>query len=1321
MKRLLLATVISVAAVGATAATFQAPDLKFIHYTTADGLSSNCVRAIVQDEEGFVWFGSDGGLVRFDGTSSKVFTPTDGSGNDYLYVLSICRYGRGLLVGTDRGVYTYNPVTETFVPMELTYSPGVTGTITGNIHDIEIDRKGNVWVSAERKGIFRINSSGTVTDNFVFEEADNFLGDIYVDPSDIVWALSNIAGAGVYRFDASKQEFRAFAISDAENLLSRGALAITVDSHGDYWLGTWENGLVRFNPRTGEAQRLTKPDDTWNVWHIHSVTEYGPTTLLVGSDSGLTLVNTITGECKVYKSDELDHQSLSDRFVYPVTIDADGGLWVGTFYRGVNYVSARSERFRRWRHSRFGNSISGNIVSCLCEDPKGYIWAGTADGGLCRYDPEKDSYQAYPLTSSNEPENVNALCPDDKRLWVGTYSRGAGWLDPFTGRWTPVSMEGAGMNYSCYAIYKDSRGRIWMGATETLTLYNPEKNLFEPVIRLNAWINGMVEDNDEKLWISTPGAGVCKYDLRTGDIKVYLASDKPGSLPVNHINSISRDEKGNISVATTHGVFLFNKRAGGFQQLCENMPRLTAQSTARIGDDMWVATTSGLLNVRPDGNSRLYGENDGLSDNQFMSGASLVASDGKIYFGTVNGLSRVDPLLLGGSAAPTLKFTGLDIVNNPISVGDPHLPASLNNIDELVLTHADHTFSIYFSALSYTNPGGNTYRYRLEGFDKTWHETGKENRATYSNLSPGTYTLHVKGANSDGVWNDEGIRLKIVVRPAWYMSTLMKLLYVMIGLALLLFVVKLVLKRIERNHIVELDRISSNKEKEMFRSKLNFFTIVAHEIRTPVSLIIGPLEKILESSEKFTTPVKEDLKIIDRNARRLLSLVNQLLDFKKVEDNALPMGFRHERVVPLVEGVADRFRPSLEHKGVTLKVDCPNPDLIADIDPEAITKLVSNLINNARKFTKDRIEVVCKAMPDGEHFMISVTDNGIGIEKENRDKIFKPFFQVLDNINESKGGTGLGLSIVKSVADAHGGTIELDSTPGKGSCFMAILPLRQSSVIPSDNGTENLEEAAAKPMTAVDSSVDDRPVLLIVDDNEEMVSFISSHFDQNYKVVTAANGREALDRMGRNQVSMIICDWMMPVMDGVEFLKAIRENENYSHIPFVMLTAKTDNTSKIETMRHGADAYVEKPFSISYLEARIDNLLEMRKRLREKYSHSPLEPITTLAPTQVDNELLTRLQELIEEHLANPELNVDFLAEQLGISRSGLYAKIKSLADVTPHELIQITRLKKAAEYLAQGKYRVQEVSYMVGINNTSYFSRLFQKQFGVRPTEFHK
>ena len=1298
---------------------FQAPDFKFRHITTDNGLPSNCVRAIVQDEEGFMWFGSDGGLVRYDGAGSKVFIPGEKEGDNDVYVLSICPYGRGLLVGTDHRLYRYDPRTESLDTIQVSYADGVRRRIAGSVHDIAVDSKGNVWLTVERQGVFRIDTYGKVTANFPFDETNGYIGDIYIDANDMVWAMSNIKGGGLYRYEPSAGGFRPFPIRDPENTLRRGVLAMTADSHGDYWLGTWENGLVKFNPRTGDVVYSTPAADVWNFWHIHSITELSPTRLLVGSDSGMTLVDTSTGEYKAYRADELDHQSLSDRFVYPVTIDSEGGIWVGTYYRGVNYVSAGSQRFRSWKHSRFMNSVSGNVVSTICEDPKGGIWLGTADGGLCRFDPDSGIFRSFPLYSSQELENVNALCPDGNRIWVGTYSKGAGILDMETGHWTPMKVEDRNTSYSCYAICKDHDGRIWMGATETLALYDPHDNIFRSVKKLNGWITSIKEDRSGRLWIATPGGGLHRFSPSDGQWRHYSASDEEGALPNNHVQSLYLDSDGTLFVSSPVGICIYEPKSDKFLPFDMGMENLSVQSVCRTGDEFWIATSSGLVNMR-DGGSHIYGMADGLSDSQFVPGAVLMATDGKIYYGTVHGLSCVDPRQMHGkSNPPVLKFTGLDILNKPISVGEGPLMTSLNDMETLDLSHAENTFSVYFSVLSYARPEANSYRYTLEGFDKTWLDSGKENRATYSNLPPGTYTLRVKGANSDGVWNDEGIALRIVVHPAWYASTIMKIVYYVIGAAVLLLLVYLVVKRMQRAHIKELDRISSNKEKEMFRSKLNFFTIVAHEIRTPVSLIIGPLEKILDSSEKFSAPVKEDLKIIDRNSRRLLSLVNQLLDYKKVEDSALPMGFRHERVVPIIESIADRFRPSLEHKGISLGLDFPDPELTADIDPEAVTKLVSNLINNARKFTKNSISVSCSPADDGKHFTISVEDNGIGIEKENRDKIFKPFFQVLDNINESKGGTGLGLSIVKSVVEAHGGSVFVDSTPGKGACFTAVLPLTQNSVMPSQPIDSNIDDEATDATENQVEASDEQPVLLVVDDNEEMLSFIASHFESNYTVVTATNGREALECMAHSKVSLIICDWMMPVMDGVEFLKAVRGNENYSHIPFVMLTAKTDNTSKIQTIRCGADAYVEKPFSIGYLDARIDNLLEMRRLLREKYSNSPFEPITTLAPTQVDNELLTRMQALIDENLGNPDLNVDFLAERLGISRSGLYDKIRSLADVTPHELIQLSRLKKAAEYLAEGKYRVQEVSYMVGINNSSYFSRLFQKQFGVKPSEF--
>lgn len=1323
MKRLTLLIYLLAACMLRVSANFNAPDFNFMHYDTSNGLPSNRVRDIVQDSDGFMWFATDGGLVRFDGNRSRVFVPEDEKGcAGEVFVMSLCRNGNGLLVGTDHSLYAYDSGMEKLAPFPLVYPDNIKERIVGAVYHVVVDSTGTIWVSVESNGIFRIEPSGEVSANYHFPEMKDYIGRLYVDTNDTVWAVSNIADGGVFRYDRNRGVFIPFPLTLNGQPFKSNGLALTSDSHGDFWLGTWENGLVKFNGRTGEAHVMTKPENVWNLWHIHSLTEFTPTMLLVGSDSGLTLVDMISGEGYVYTTDDTDLNSLSGRFVYPVTRDSDGGYWVGTFYRGVNYLSPASQRFQRWYHSRFNNSVSGNVVVRLCEDQTGNIWLGSADGGLSMYNPGTGKFRHYPLIGAGGNENVNALCVDGNRLWVGTYTKGVGLFDISSGKWHRIPVDGQ-TNASSYAICKDSKGRVWMAATETLTLYNPEKDMFEPVKTINSWINDIDEDHEGNLWISTQGSGLFRYNPDTDRWTNFVGSKSPGTLPGNHINSVKIDGNGNLYVATPKGLYGYLPRDERFFPIPVGEISLAAQSVEKYDDELWISTSSGLVCLKPDGQTRTYRVDDGVSDDQFMPGASLQTSDGKIYYGSVHGFCRVDPLAVRSKgSAPAIRFTGLDIVNEPVEVGDSHLPQSLNDIDKLVLTSADHTFCVYFSALSYANPSGNSYLYRLEGFDKTWHEAGKDNRATYSNLPPGNYTLHVKAANSDGIWNEEGIKLNIVVKPAWYASALMKALYVILGVALLLLIVHLIVKRMERDHIIELDRISSNKEKEMFRSKLSFFTIVAHEIRTPVSLIIGPLEKILDSSEKFSNAVKEDLHIIDRNARRLLSLVNQLLDFKKVEDNALPMGFRKEKVIPLIESVVDRFRPSVEHKGGTLTTVFPDPDLVADIDPEAVTKLVSNLLNNARKFTCDFIHVECKVLPDGKRFIISVADNGIGIEKENRDKIFKPFFQVLDNINESKGGTGLGLSIVKSVVDAHGGVIELESTVGKGSCFTVILPLHQEGVMPAEEKNMPDEEYLEKEEIVESGSNEEgkKPVLLVVDDNEEMVSFIASYFDKNYDVVTASNGKEALEEMKKAQVGLIICDWMMPVMDGVQFLKSIRENENYSHIPFVMLTAKTDNMSKIETMKSGADAYVEKPFSINYIEARIENLLEMRTLLRQKFSNSPWEPLTTLAPTQIDNELLTKIQKVIEDNISNPELSVDFIADNLAISRSGLYSKIKSLADVTPHELIQLTRLKKAAELLASGKYRsISEVSYMVGFSNSSYFSRCFSKQFGMKPAEF--
>ena len=659
-------------------------------------------------------------------------------------------------------------------------------------------------------------------------------------------------------------------------------------------------------------------------------------------------------------------------------------------------------------------------------------------------------------------------------------------------------------------------------------------------------------------------------------------------------------------------------------------------------------------------------------------------------------------------------ITSLEIFNRKVQTDpDGILPAPIDRLKEIHLSYKDNVITLDYAALSYCSPEKNQYAYRLEGFDRQWNYVGSQHSTTYTNLPAGTYLFRVKASNNDNIWSDKEAVLKIVVHPPFYLSIPFKIGYVVLFICLILLLIRYFLKRSDKKHAEQIEQIQLNKEKEVHEAKINFFTMIAHEIRTPVSLIIGPLEKIMQSPISLPANVRSDLEIIDRNSQRLLYLVNQLLDFRKVEQNEMKMEFSSQPVKPLMKAVCERFQPSFKQKGIILSVDYPEDSFCADLDKEAITKVLSNLLSNANKYTKDRIKVIFSEQPDRHTFTIQVADNGKGMDKDEQSKIFKPFYQGAEN----KPGTGIGLSIVKGIVEAHHGMVEVTSQLEAGSVFTVVLPVHQQKVVRKDDTPQLPEDILAEEPGMANHG--NEQVMLIVDDNEDMTNFLSANFKSSYTLMTASDGVEALGILKKHEVSVIISDWMMPNMDGIELCKTVRANQLTSHIPFILLTAKTDTNSKIEGMNCGADVYVEKPFSLQYLEACIKNILELRSQLRRKFSQMPTIPINTIAENKTDMTFLEKMNRIIEENFANPELSVDFLAEQLCISRSGLFAKIKGLADITPNEMIQLVRLKKAATLLQESRYRINEVSYMVGFNNPSYFSKCFQKQFGIKPGEF--
>ena len=1301
-------------------------DFNFRRFTAADGLSSNTVRAILQDKRGYVWFGTDEGLNRYDGTGVNIYQYTTQTthGLGCNYISALYEGEDELWVGTGEGLYLYAYDTNTFSFFEKQTSKGK--QITTAVNDIKKDKEDNLWLATSGQGVFKYNRQMDKLEQYEFTACVGFVPGLCIDNENWVWAVTNQGDRYIYKLNKAENKFEPFELKYEEKRYKSPSIVAFEDTEHNLWLGTWGDGLQKIDRYSGQVTIYLHPSEKEGIMHIHSIMQYAPHQLLIGSDDGLSSFNTSTGEHKLYSYDEVNPSSLSNRFVYPIMKDREGGVWIGTYYGGVNYISPNTGQFESYSQSRFFNSVKGSIISHFCEDTNGNIWIASDDGGLTCLSTADNRFIHYmPQEGRNSLSyhNVHALCMDGDNLWIGTYTGGVNVLNVRTGvfkqytsyQGDPKSLDGS----SSYAIFKDREQRIWVATMSGINLYNREEDNFIRVKQLGGLTIDIDQDTKGNLWFATQGRGLFKYDPQTDSWKNYQHSKQTGALISDQVNCVLVDRNGQIWVGTMDGLCRYDVEKDQFDPIELDIPSHNICCIIEDERTLWMTTTKGLVRYIPGENYQVFMKSDGLQSDQFMPNAGMKTSNGKIYVGSVNGFNAFYPFQIhSNEQIPSVVITGLEIFNKEISVGDKWLPRSLDCLDELKLSYKDNVFSLRYAALSYCTPEKNQYAYKLDGFDKDWNYVGAQNKATYTNLPAGTYLFRVKASNNDGLWNDQGVSLKVVIYPPFYWTTAFKILYFILLCVALGYFIRFMLKRTEKKHVAAMNKLTENKEKEMHEAKIKFFTMIAHEIRTPVSLIIGPLEKIRRSTFVLPDTVRDDLNIIDRNSQRLLVLVNQLLDFRKVEREGIRIRCVPYSVYQLLKAVSERFEPTIVQQGGQLKVNYPNEDFVAVIDPEAITKVISNLLTNASKYTKNEVVLSCMVNQESCTFTIKVTDNGMGISQEDQEKIFKPFYQAVDN----KPGTGLGLSIVKSIVDAHKGNIEVQSVVGKGSSFVVILPIECAEIGEQDSSAENADTVLPKDILSDALPVEaarHKSVMLIVDDNKEMLSFLSNSFSDQYNILTAEDGGQAMEILKENDVTLIVSDWMMPRMNGGELCRAVRSNQTMSHIPFILLTAKTDVNSKIEGMNCGADAFIEKPFSLQYLEACIKNIVDLRKLLRQKFSEMPLMPLNSIAGNSSDEKFLTKMNEIIEQNFSNPELSVDYLAEQLCISRSGLFAKIKSLANITPNELIQLVRLKKAAVLLTENQYRISEISYMVGFNNPSYFAKCFQKQFGMKPGEF--
>ena len=1278
----------------------------FRNYQVNNGISSNTITSIAQDKKGFMWFGTRNGLNRFDGNTFSIFRNNiaDSLSLGSNSVLSLYEDDKEQLwVGTYKGIYLYDPLHESFRPFRK--------MAPGEIRYIKGDHLHNIWIVADFT-LYKYNQPTGKLTVYPFKNAQAIC--LAVTEDGAVWAAAN--NGVIKKYNAAADRFIDYDVSGNINTVIQDLYPV---SDSSIIIGTMNQALW-YNLRTKSSYNIFK--DYHDV-QIHKILRQSAHEYWFGTENGLYIYEENTGKISLLQKKYNDPYAVSDNVIYSFYKDKEGGTWIGTFFGGINYYAAAYNRFRKYFPTSGSNSLSGNLVHEICSDRYNNIWIGTEDAGLNKLNVSTGAIGHFmPGPGSISYSNIHGLIAAGNELWIGTYEHGLDVMNILTGKVIrhydahkdPSSF---GSNF-IVSLYKTRAGDILVGTWGGLFRYNRRADNFVQLPFFKTQVQAIHEDEHGTIWASTYGNGVYYFNQATGKGGILKTGN---GLINNYVNNLYEDSRGQMWFCTEAGLCRYVPATGKFTSYTiEN--GLPDNQVFRVLEDnahqLWVSTSKGLMRFDPaTGKKEVFTTANGLLTEQFNYNSAYKAPDGTLYFGSVKGLISFNPLNFTiHPYVPPVYITGLQVNNKPVPIngkGSP-LKQSITYTTHLTLPYDRSNIALDIAALSYTIPEMNGYSYKMEGLDKEWTPLKSNRRIYYTKLPPGSYTFKVKGSSGEGVWNNKETTLGIEVLPPIWASAWAYLLYTVIGAGIVFIIFRYYHIALDEKNKRKMDTLEIEKEREIYNAKIEFFTNVAHEIRTPLTLIKMPLDKLLQQTP-YNTEINESLNMMKKNTNRLIDLTNQLLDFRKAEANNFSLTFIKTDINEFLQELFNNFKPAAEQKNISFKLELPRLTLHAWVDAEALKKMGSNLISNAIKYAERNVLV--KLLPftsEDSMFHIEVRNDGFIIPYELKDKIFEPFYRMKET--EKQPGTGIGLSLSRTLAQLHKGILELKSSDGTMNTFQLTLPIHQEKEL-----SLQAEPAAELSSPEEEPAVIDntRPLLLLAEDNKEISVFIQRELSASYHVLKAYNGQEALDILQKENVQVVISDIMMPVMDGIELCRRMKTDLQYSHIPIILLTAKNTLHSKIEGLEVGADAYIEKPFSFEHLMAQIANLINNRTIIKEYFARSPLTHIKGIACSSADKNFLEQLNNIINDHIADMELDVDQLSRMMNISRPTLYRKINALSNLTPNELINLSRLKKAAELLAEGNYKINEVANMVGYSLQTNFSRDFHKQFGVTPSAY--
>ena len=1300
----------------------------FKNLSIRNGLSQNTVNAILQDRKGFMWLGTKDGLNRYDGLSFRKFKHDAANprsiGNSFITSLYE-DFNGNIWVGTDAGVYIYYPEKEAFEEFDCQSLEKT--RIERSVSMIAGDKQGRVWIAVEAQGMFCYDTRQKLLRNYPLSEISSNIKCFTFDSGGTLWL--GFYGDGLYYSKDNLATVHPYGSPEDGKREFEGGV-ITKIVQGNYnclYIGSVKEGVSELNLTSGQVRNLLAIDESGESIFCRDLLPYSDNELWIGTESGIYIYNLRTAQFIHLRASLYDSYSLSDNAIYALYKDREEGLWIGSYFGGVDYYPRQYTYFAKYYPKNIANSLHGKRVREFCRADDGTLWIGTEDGGLNHFNPKTKEFHFFEPSAGFT--NIHGLCMDGSHLWVGTFSKGLRVIDTRTGvvlrtyteGHTPHSLN----DNSIFSICRTSAGEIYLGTLFGLLRYNRTQDNFDRIPELNGkFVYDIKEDSYGNLWLATYANGAYCYDVSVRRWKNYVfdAEDEK-SLPYDKVLSVFEDSYRQIWLTTQGGGFcLFHPDTETFTRygLKDGLPNDVVYQIVEDDDRfLWLTTNNGLVRFDPKTmEMKVFSTANGLPTNQFNYRSGFKDEAGNIYLGSINGFVAFDPRTFAENRqVPAVAITDFLLFNKEVPVGetDSPLKSSITFSDKVVLTADQNSFSFRIAALSYQAPRMNKLMYKLEGFDEGWLTIGESPLVTYSNLGYGDYVFKVKASNSDGVWNEQENSLHLSILPPFYLSGWAYCFYVLFFMGCLVCVIFYFKRRNYRKQHRQMEMLEQEKEREVYHAKIDFFTNVAHEIRTPLTLIKGPLENIILKKE-VDSETKEDLYIMKQNTERLLNLTNQLLDFRKTETRGFRLNFTECDVVAVLRETYLRFTSLAKQKGLDFILELPQECFMADVNQEALTKIISNLLNNGVKYASTYLRISLET--DEKVFHIRTFNDGEMIPDTMKEEIFKPFVR-LDKEDEVTTGTGIGLALSRSLAELHQGSLMMEKGE-EVNCFCLTLPVNQDSTITlSAENVSQVEENSCGWEQEETDTKEKKPMILVVEDNPDMLAFIRKQLTTEYSVLTAMNGIEALAVLDNHYVNLVVSDVMMPQMDGFELCKTIKSDLSYSHIPVVLLTAKTNIQSKIEGLELGADAYIEKPFSVEYLLANISSLIHNREKLRQTFAKSPFVAANTMALTKADEEFIWKLNDIIQANLHNPEFSMEDMADALKMSRSSFYRKIKGVLDLSPNEYLRLERLKQAAQLLKEGKSRVNEICYTVGFNSPSYFSKCFLKQFGVLPKDF--